>query len=178
MYKKTTSIFLITILMLTTIFSAHAVNTPTISVSSVSAEQGETIELHVLLQGNPGINTFAFGFSYDETQLKLLDVTVNKELGGQFVYKEKAVWFSGEDTTYNGNILTLQFKVLDSAVDGESVVSVTYSPGDISNYNEDDIGFNIKPGGVLIGDADDFLARLVAALVRIIECLRIIFRFF
>ena len=42
----------------------------------------------------------------------------------------------------------------------------------------DDIGFNIKPGGVLIGDADDFLARLVAALVRIIECLRIIFRFF
>lgn len=126
-------------------------NEPTITVSSATVNAGDEFELVVAFENNPGINTFALGFDYDKTKLTLTNVELNENLGGSFAYKERAVWLNNKDIKYNGEVLTLKFKVLDSAKGGETKVKVTYSSGDISNYNEEDVSFKVEPGTVSIG---------------------------
>ena len=122
----------------------------TITVASTNAAPGEEVSLDVVMSGNPGINTFALNFDYDTDILALQSVTVAEELGGQFAYSKKAVWLSSKDVKYNGTILTAKFKVLESANNGDTVVSVTYSNGDISNYNEDNVDFELVGGRITI----------------------------
>ena len=77
---------------------------------------------------------------------------VSSKLGGQFVYGKKAVWLNSKDTTYNGEIMTLKFVVAKSA-SGSAKVKLTYSAGDISNYNEQDVNFSIEPGTITIASS-------------------------
>ena len=151
--KKAFSVFLIAVLLAITMIPAFAAKTPKITVSSATAKPGDTVVLTVTMKNNPGINTFSFGFSYDSNKLSLIEVKPSSELGGQFVYKKKAVWLNSKDSTYNGEIMTLKFKVAKSA-SGSSKVELTYSPGDISNYNEQDVSFAIEAGTIKITSAD------------------------
>lgn len=150
MYKRFISVVLVVVLLFTCGMVTVAATQPTISVSSVKAKPGDVVELKVSLENNPGINTFALGFDYDKTSLELLDVTINKDLGGQFVYKQRAVWLNSKDVKYNGEILALKFKVSESAQSGDYEVKVTYSPGDISNYDEQDVNFRVKSGTIIV----------------------------
>ena len=132
------------------IVKAKASQKRAITISSATAAPSEEVSLDVVISGNPGINTFALGFDYDKTRLKLQDVTVADALGGQFAFSKKAVWISGKDSTYNGTILTATFKVLESAQNGDATVAVTYSSGEISNYNEDDVDFELESGKITV----------------------------
>lgn len=120
------------------------------SVSNASAVIGDKVNLKVNIDKNPGINTFILSFLYDKSMLRLDSVTPSSGLGGQFNYAKKAVWLNSSDTEYTGEILTLGFTVLDSAKDGDSKVEVSYVPGEISNYNEEDVDFELKAGTVTI----------------------------
>lgn len=148
--KKIISILLAVVLAMTTIQFAIAAGTPTITVSSATADPGDTVSLKVSLSNNPGINTFSLGFNYDMTRLSLTGVTLNSSVGGQFQYTKKAVWLNSSDSTYNGDYLTLTMKVLDNAPAGDASVAVTYNAGDISNYNEDDVDFTLVAGKVIV----------------------------
>lgn len=152
MSKKIISLFFAVISVAMIVPVAFAASKPTVTVSSCAAKPGDEIELHVSIENNPGINTFALGFEYDSYKLELKDVDVTDNLGGQFAYKKKAVWLNSKDTKYNGEILELKFKVLDNAPSGDTKVNVTYSPGDICNYNEDDVNCKIIAGTVTIGE--------------------------
>ena len=125
-------------------------NAPTILVGSVSAVPGATVSVDVSLKNNPGINTFVLGFNYDTARLTLKNVAVNPALGGQFQYKNKAVWLNGSDTTYNGVILTLTFEVSENAAEGDAEIAVTYDAGDIADYDENDVLFERSSGKVSI----------------------------
>ena len=125
----------------------------TLSVSSAISAPGETVSLTVSASNNPGINTFALGFQYDTDRLTLQDVTPAEALGGQFTFDKKSVWLSSEDTTYNGEILTLTFRVNDNAPVGNAAVSITYRPGDISNYNEENVDFALSAGSIFVSEA-------------------------
>lgn len=149
MHKKLLSVLLAAVMLLSMTAVAFAA-APTVTVSSVSAEAGETVVLNVALSGNPGINTFSFGFQYDETRLSLTNVELAPGIPGQFTYSKKAVWLNSSDITTNGNFLKLTFKVLDSASQGNADVTVTYNTGDISNYDEDDVNFQIVPGKITV----------------------------
>lgn len=151
---------------------------PTISVGKIKASPGETITVPVSISGNPGINTFSLGFSYDRSKLTLKDVTISPKLGGQFTFKEKAVWLNSRDVFYNGEILYLKFLVADDAGSGETSVSVTYSPGDISNYNEDDVNFSVSSGAVEINSNARPTNIIVRIFRRIFEIIKRIFPFF
>ena len=59
---------------------------PAIVVSSAEAAPGETVDVSVSLENNPGINSFTLGISYDTTRLSLNGVTAAEALGGQFTY--------------------------------------------------------------------------------------------
>ena len=52
----------------------------------------------------------------------------------------------------DGVVLTLTFTILDTAEQGsESVVMLTYTEGDICNYDEEDVFFAIAEGKVTVG---------------------------
>ena len=108
------------------------------------------ISVPVSITKNAGINTFAFGFDYDSTKLELVNVTINEALGGQFAYAKKAVWINGKDITYTGDILTLTFKVSENVTDCETDVAVTCNLGEISNYQEEDLVFDLISGKATI----------------------------
>ena len=130
------------------------VTAPKISVSSATGAPGETVTLDVSLSNNPGINSFALSFVYDTSALELLSVTPNANLGGTFSYSKRASWLNAADITYNGPIMTLTFKIKDTAEKGQEYpVTVSYSPGGICNYNEDDVFFKIAAGSITIGDS-------------------------
>ena len=156
MIKKLTAIILTVLLMLSAFPLAFAAGTPTIKVSSATAAPGETVNLKVSLSNNPGINTFAFGFDYDTTRLNLVDVTLADGAEGSLSYVQKAIWIKttktngSYDTTYNGDYLNLEFKVLDNAAAGDASVAVTYTQGDISNENEEDVDFALVAGKVTV----------------------------
>ena len=178
MHKRILSLFTVILVVLTSLPMVYAAKEPTLTVSSVLAKAGETVELDVSIQNNPGINTFSLGFDYDKSQLQLVDVAINNQLGGQFAYSKKAVWLNGKDVTYNGNILKLKFKVLDDAKSGKATVNLTYSSGDISNYNEKDVNFKVAPGTVTIESNStnkSFIQKIQTLLNRIIELLKKLF---
>lgn len=152
MIKKTVVFLLSLTILLSTVLPAFAAGTPTITVSSATAKPGGTVVLTVKMKNNPGINTFSFGINYDSKKLTLQEVKASSKLGGQFVYGKKAVWLNSKDTTYNGEIMTLKFVVAKSA-SGTAKVKLTYSPGDISNYNEQDVNFSIEPGTITIASS-------------------------
>lgn len=157
MTKKIIAVILALIIALPSMIFASAAGNPTITVSSASAAPGDTVTLSVELANNPGINAFSIGFEYDKSRLSLADVDLASGIPGQFTYSKKAVWLNGEDVTTNGKFLTLTFTVLEGAAIGDAYVRVSYKPGDISNYNEEDVGFQTVDGNVkVVTEGDDY----------------------
>lgn len=145
---------------------------PTINIGSVHTMPGETVTVPVSISGNPGINTFSLGFSYDNSKLTLSDVKLSSNLGGQYTYKKKAVWLNSSDIKYNGEILYLIFQVSDSAEYGATNVSITYSPGDICNYDEKDVNVSIETGRVVIGIDQNTVKKIIDILKQMIEIIK------
>ena len=150
MTKRIAAILMTILLALSVFPTALAAGTPTVTVSSATAKPGDTVELRASLANNPGINTFSFGFNYDTSRLQLVNVRLADGVGGQFSYSKKAVWLNSSDITTNGDFLLLTMKVLDNATEGDASVAVTYSSGDISNLNEDDVDFALVAGKVTV----------------------------
>lgn len=171
MTKKICSVLMGVILIYLGMLPCFAVS-PTISVGTATAMPGDTITIPVSISGNPGINTFSLGFEYDKGKLTVLDVTPSPQLGGQFAYKKKAVWLNSTDSNYNGVILYLKIRVSESAAYGESTISVTYSPGDISNYNENDVNFAVSSGQIIIGLDQQTVDKLILLIRRMFEMIK------
>ena len=144
----------------------EAVECGKITVFSATAAPGEEVSLDVSISGNPGINTFSLAFNYDATRLELKSVEISEALGGQFAYAKKAVWINNSDTKYNGTILTAKFKVLDDAENGDAAVSVSYSEGEIANYNEEDVDFDLVSGKITVKKNDPNASKMTVSTVK------------
>ena len=111
---------------------------------------GETFTVEVSVENNPGICSFSFRINYDSSKFTLDSVEVNPELGGNFTFGQKAVWVAAGDYTADGVLFTITFTANNDVQLGESAVSLSYSNGDIINFNEDDVDFNLTPGTITI----------------------------
>lgn len=128
---------------------------PTIRVSGVEADPGDTITVEVSLENNPGIMAFVLGIEYDESRLEKVKYS-HSGLQGLWAMSENAVWVGSEDNTYEGVFMKLKFRVLDDAPGGEAVVTITYTDGGICNYDEESIAFAVVSGGVTVsGEAGE-----------------------
>ena len=158
MIKKKLTFLLLSLAVLisplTLVVSAES-NRPTISVGSTSADAGDKVSVDVLISGNPGICSFILGLKYDASRLEFESATLDGQVGGFFESNKRLVWVTEKDTDYNGKFLTLNFKVLKSAQTGKADVTVTYSDGDICNYNEEDVTFDVVPGVINIEKGGD-----------------------
>lgn len=122
---------------------------PIINVSTEYGLPGDTVTVSVSLANNPGIRAATLRPVYDDTVLELVKVELNEtNFKGNFEFGVNAVWAANDDTSNNGEFMTMIFKVLDGA-EGSSVVSVSYTTGDICNSDEEDVNFAVMPGSVI-----------------------------
>ena len=117
--------------------SVAAAAAPTISLESLQAHTGESVQMHLTLQGNPGIVATSVHVQYDPAVLQLTDVqngevfpssasTFGNDLSAT---PYTVLWLdalSSQNYTANGVLATLTFQVLPGAKTGASILTVTY----------------------------------------------------
>jgi len=150
--------------------AADSSTAPTISVSSVTALPGATVNVNVEIKNNPGILGATLQLTYD-SDLTLTDAAAGDAFSpltltkpGQFTSPCKFAWdgqalASGD--IKDGVILTLTFKVSDTAATGKQLaVNVSYASGEIVNSSMQAVAPTIINGAVNVidfnyGDVDN-----------------------
>ena len=129
-------------------------------VCTASASAGETVEVAVNAVSNPGIASARLKIEYDETRLKISELTYNGDWGGtpQKPHPSKMrspfylVWSAGTEdyVIATSTFVTLTFDVLDSAEEGDAFINISYTEGDICNTKEEDVPFECVKGKITI----------------------------
>ena len=140
--KKLFSVFAVFIILILMSFNVFA--TGSLSVESVSAKTGDVFTVEINLSGNPGIIATRIFVEYDSKYLTL----ENAENGNVFP-KDKAlfgkkfdanpysmIWDDAldNDTTANGILAKLTFKVKTENPSGKTVIKITADKG--STFDE------------------------------------------
>ena len=157
--KKTLSLALALVLIVSAfaVFSVFtsAEGTPALVVSDAAGTPGETVQVTVSIENNPGIWGADIVIVPDEG-LTLTAVDYNADF--PFTWTKGAelttLKLSGEmdgfdDTDYNGVIATLTFEVAADA-EGTLKVAPTYNTGDICNAAEQDVELATVAGKVTV----------------------------
>lgn len=129
--------------------------TPKITVSEAQAQPGDSVDLMINISDNPGITSIDFNIIYDSSQLELTGKVNGKLLGGTMNSQNysKIPYYCGwinslqrTNCTEDGPIITLTFKVKNTATNGKHAVSFT--TGTVTGYNADikKIMFEAKNG--------------------------------
>lgn len=139
-------------------FGISAADEPTMTVSTVTAERGQTVTLDVVVSGNPGMNAAVLKPVYDETALELVSMKFNMtDFNGQEQYGKNAVWAASSDNTSNGTFLTLEFNILEGASVGTTEVTLSnvdgyLKDGAVSNSAAETVNYKVVAGGVNVFD--------------------------
>lgn len=175
------TIMAVAILASTVITTAFADGDPTLTVLSETANPGDTVNVTVSLQNNPGIVSLRVKIGYDSSVLTMTGLTDAGVLGTEVhqSYLEEGVahynlsanpyilyWDNGaalENFIVNGTIATFTFAVSENAAVGDYPITATIL--DCFNYDLDDVDFTVvngkvtveagNPAQVLIGDVND-----------------------
>ena len=137
---------IVTLLPASLVFAAANSGTPKLVISTENAKAGETVTLSVSTENNPGVGVLTLELIYDNTKLEFAGFEDGAFKGWKVV--TSAVWIGSDDSSYNGEILKLKFKVLDNAADGLAKVSLKCEEGDAYNFSEEEIPFEVVSGGV------------------------------
>lgn len=129
-------------------------NAAVVSVVPVRGKAGQTVEIAVTLENNPGFADLGIEISYDTGVMQLTNVTPNNAVGGNFTTSQQLTdlpymfeWVEGtENNTFTGTLVTLTFQIKDSAELGSYPVTVSYYKGKFGNnidgldvnYDQDD----------------------------------------
>ena len=161
--KRQLSLFTAIAMMLVSVFGAMPVmaeGVPTFAVSSATANPGDTVDITINIENNPGITSAAMDVKFPD-ELTLTGVTLERNTytgpfnGPQsFPVKNSARlnWANGlADTDTSGLFATLTFAVSDTAAEGTYAITVTYDPDDVFNVAEDNIDFHVSNGSITIG---------------------------
>ena len=123
---------------------------PTFSASSTAASPGETVEVTVSVENNPGFCALSVGFEYDKSVLVLNGVSLSEGVPGEFVFFESAAWVNGSDYTENGDLLVLSFTVKEGTPPGVYRVKPSFKTGGVSNFEEENVTFAAVPGKISV----------------------------
>ena len=124
--------------------AAYAAATPQLTISQAQAQPGERVQLHIRMDGNPGITSLDFSVQYDPSQLELVGKQNGTLLGGVINSQtlDKVPYYCGwinslqrENCTDDGTLMTLTFQVKEGAVNGKQAVSFTKT--EVTAYDAD-----------------------------------------
>lgn len=137
----------------------HAEGEPSISISDVKGENGETVEVEVEISNNPGIIALSFDIQYDATKLKLIQAEDKQILGSSTSLFGKDTsanpyrlcWDDLADKNNEGNgvVATITFEILEGAT-GEAEVNVILNQGSTFNIDMVDVEFEVSGGRIII----------------------------
>jgi len=160
--KRFLSLFLSLLLIIgcipTTAFAATDTDS-TITVETISAAAGGTVDVDISIANNPGIAGATFKISYHE-DLTLVSATNGAAFAdldytqpGTFSNPCNFTWDSeNAEATSDGVFLTLSFQVAEDATENSKLnVDISYRPGDVFS-SEEDLDFNIINGNVVVLD--------------------------
>lgn len=159
MLKKIIS-FLLAVCILCSLFAtvftvgAAQIHKGKITIDTVSGVNGDTVIVPIRMEENPGIMAITVSITYNSEAL-----TFEKYYLGEVVYDYyvvdhptknllRFVNCENKDRANNGTILSLQFKIKDTAEADFHKIDIKYSAGDFCNWNLDKVMPQIIPGGV------------------------------
>ena len=157
---KRVCLLLVMMLLLVNV-TAFADDEAKIEVSKTEAKAGETVDVTVSLENNPGIISMLLSVAYDRSAMTLKEV---KDAGilGESLHSDNLganpyvlFWSNGtakSDIMSNGTIATMTFEILENAVTGDYPIKVSYDKGKdgIFNFDMDSVDFAIENGSIAV----------------------------
>ena len=157
-----------------------------ITVSDTSGKAGDTVTVTLTITNNPGIIGMFISMHYDDSVLQFTGYSDEGTVLDEPMHSGQLSWYpfnmswmsflgDGVNNLNNGLLITLTFKILDTAQAGNTDIIITYAKNDIysaigcapENFNIKNGKIEIKPSK-LAGDAngDGTVNASDAALVR------------
>ncbi len=141
----------------------------TLTLDSVSATAGTTVDVSVNISNNPGILNATLSLVYDDDSLELVEVASGPAFEEMSFTKPeknengcKLVWSAASvKEAKDGEILTLTFKVSENAkTDRTFPISLTYNEQDITGTQNTPVSLKTVAGSIFVpsylpGDATD-----------------------
>lgn len=133
-----------------------------LKVNDADGASGNTVEVNVSLENNPGIMGIMISFEYDEKAMKLVKVLNGDVLTDKngYVFTSprnmasgcRATWYTLEDeyATTSGMFVTLVFEVFDSTQKGPYPITVKCDPDNVIDKNEENLALEIINGQITI----------------------------
>ncbi len=138
--------------------STPVVDKGNVTIGDFEGKTGDIIDVPIKLSENPGILAGMFIFEFDSKALEYVDYEKGDILN--IVDEDDVIATAGtvsclmeaselKDTTKNGTLITLQFKVKDGAAKGDYTIKYS-SESQISNFNEEWIKPQISDGKITV----------------------------
>ena len=157
--KKTLTVFVALALLIACIPVASATDTPTISAGTASALAGETVQIPVCIENNPGIMSCFVSVSYDRNLLTLtaadyadLFTGGSPEASGSLTQNPfNMLWYDfTANRTNSGDFFLLTFAISEDAVPGDLTITVAYSQDNTFDYDGNDVVFSTQNGKITV----------------------------
>ena len=155
--KKFLAVIMAMVLIAIPMFCVHvsAAGSLDISVESTEAKPGDTITVRLLANSNPGFMYLKVRLYYDASAIDLVSAvngevaTEGFEIGAKTPnLKEAFLWCPSADTTKTGVMVTMTFKVLDTAVPGDYTIEAR--PVEAYNYDEEEVAVQSTVGTLTV----------------------------
>lgn len=160
--KKFFAVIMAMILITVPMFCIHAsaAGSLNLTVESMEAKPGDTITVRILADSNPGFMYMKVRLYYDASALDLVKAvngevaTEGFEIGAKTGnLKEAFVWSPSADATNTGVLVTMTFKVLDTAAPGSYTIEAR--PYECYNYDEDEVAVESSMGTITVLGAEE-----------------------
>ncbi len=122
---------------------------PKLVLSNESAEPGESVSVSVNLSDNPGLMVMMFTASYDHGKLALTGISA-EGITGWDTNGDNMLWLGNKNNDFNGTILKLNFKVLESAAPEVMPITLICNKGGMANHDEEEFPPEITAGSITI----------------------------
>ena len=157
--RKVLSVLLAVIMLaVCSVISYEAADEPRFQTEIVRGNAGETVDVKLNIQNNPGITALSIDVSYSSDDLELISVN-NAALfqdaistGNVSSDPLRISWYAAdsENKVDNGTLAILRFRVRDNAIC--SRINISYNPENVFDNTLQNQPFEITNGWVLVGD--------------------------
>lgn len=134
--------------------SAEGIKKGKIKVDTVTGVTGEEVFVPVYMSENPGIMAVTISFTYESDKLEFISLNRGAVFSSPTYAAHpdkniiRYVICDIKNSTRNGIMTTLKFKVKEDAEFGLSEISVKYNMGDFCNYKIEKVMPEITAGGI------------------------------
>ena len=165
--KKILSVFLALTLMLACIcMQASAEGAPAFAAGNAEVNPGDTVEIPITIENNPGIIALSVNVSFDTNVLSLQEASKSASVfpqagitfGGTYETNSfNILWEDGTSTetyTINGTVATLTFLVKEDAPIGDTTITVSCADSSVLDVDLNEVAFNTRNGVVSVVQAE------------------------